>query len=908
MDASNGNYQLSAGSPSEASGENGAKMGYEGDFDLSNLVYSPETITYNWSTGESSQNITISPTESTTYGIDVGSGSNACSESITVVVFPHLKDSICANELYDFHGALLSDAGVYIDTLTDVNGQDSLVKLTLTVLDIPDVFAGEDTLICDNEGVILTASGSVVESYQWNNNITDGFEFFPDVGSESYIVTGTDSLGCSNFDTTVVVVSALPEVDAGNNQSVCLGDQVTLSGSGALIYNWSNGVNDGVPFIPDLGSQVYSVFGTDVNGCLNSDNVLVEVIEYVNSEFTQIDPVCYGSIIQLPNTSNNGFVGNWSPTFNSTATTNYTFTSDLGQCGNSTQMTIEINPLPNVNAGSDLEVCEGTGVILNGSGALTYLWNNGVENGVQFIPNIGTTLYTVEGTDANGCVNSDQLTIDVNQLPFLYAGVDQEICEGNDVTLSANGTGPFSWTGGILDGVPFTPLLGSTNYTVSVTDNNGCFNSDDVQVTLHPSPLVDAGVDQVICEGESISLYGSGADIYEWSDGIIDGEPFQPVPGIFQYSVIGTNEYGGTDSLLTTMTDNNGGQSNMFAISAIQETTISDFAMNLDAGTANSIEVYYRTDNYLVVPGSNTNSAGWIFIGAASNIVTAGSVNPTEIPIPVNIMIPAGETYSFHINVVGAGVNYTNGTGLGNVFASNSSLEFLEGHGGSGLFNCTFQPRVWNGIIFYGGGNSDFSCSDSDIVQVTVDPVVYGIDEQTACDSFTWIDGNSYTESNYTATHILTNVNGCDSIVTLDLTVNYQSDTTLYVSSLGDYNLNGETYTESGTYQQIIQNQFGCDSTIILNLNMEESSLGELSELGISVYPNPFWSEINVELKDCDRIIYISIIDVRGRIVMNKRTLSKENRFGMSSLHSGVYYLNVYEESRIIGRIKVIKR
>ena len=107
----------------------------------------------------------------------------------------------------------------------------------------------------------------------------------------------------------------MPEVDAGNNQSVCLGDQVTLSGSGALIYNWSNGVNDGVPFIPDLGSQVYSVFGTDVNGCLNSDNVLVEVIEYVNSEFTQIDPVCYGSIIQLPNTSNNGFVGNWSPTF-----------------------------------------------------------------------------------------------------------------------------------------------------------------------------------------------------------------------------------------------------------------------------------------------------------------------------------------------------------------------------------------------------------------------------------------------------------------------------------------------------------------------------------------------------------------------------------------------------------------
>ena len=46
-------------------------------------------------------------------------------------------------------------------------------------------------------------------------------------------------------------------------------------------------------------------------------------------------------------------------------------------------------------------------------------------------------------------------------------------------------------------------------------------------------------------------------------------------------------------------------------------------------------------------------------------------------------------------------MNYTNGTGLGNVFASNASLEFLEGHGGSGLFNCTFNPRVWNGVIRY---------------------------------------------------------------------------------------------------------------------------------------------------------------------------------------------------------------
>lgn len=181
------------------------------------------------------------------------------------------------------------------------------------------------------------------------------------------------------------------------------------------------------------------------------------------------------------------------------------------------------------------------------------------------------------------------------------------------------------------------------------------------------------------------------------------------------------------------------------------------------------------------------------------------------------------------------------------------------------------------------------------------------IDEQIACESYTWIDGTTYYQSTNTQSVVLSSEYGCDSIITLHLELGYPEDTILYVSSFSEYYWNGITYTESGTYQQIIQNQFGCDSTITLNLNIDESNIGELSELGISVYPNPFWSEINVELKDCDRIIYISIIDVRGRIVMNKRTLSKENRFGMSSLHSGVYYLNVYEESRIIGRIKVIK-
>ena len=76
-------------------------------------------------------------------------------------------------------------------------------------------------------------------------------------------------------------------------------------------------------------------------------------------------------------------------------------------------------------------------------------------------------------------------------------------------------------------------------------------------------------------------------------------------------------EISSIDSLLSTLNDNNGAQANMFAVTALQETTISDFAMNLDAGTADWIEVHYRPDNFdLTAPdNSNTSGAGWTLVG-----------------------------------------------------------------------------------------------------------------------------------------------------------------------------------------------------------------------------------------------------------------------------------------------------
>jgi hypothetical protein len=178
-----------------------------------------------------------------------------------------------------------------------------------------------------------------------------------------------------------------------------------------------------------------------------------------------------------------------------------------------------------VNAGLDQTVCAGQSVTLTATGATTYTWNNWVVNNVAFTPNI-TKTYTVNGTDANGCKGTDQVVVTVNQ-PLINAGADQTICSGQQATLTATGATSYTWTSGISNSTPFTPTATQT-YTVSGTDVNGCSGSDAVTVTLVAQPTVNAGQNLTICAGDSVQLTATGASTYAWSSGTQNGGYFTP--------------------------------------------------------------------------------------------------------------------------------------------------------------------------------------------------------------------------------------------------------------------------------------------------------------------------------------------------------------------------------------------
>ncbi|MCB9360574.1 MAG: gliding motility-associated C-terminal domain-containing protein [Flavobacteriales bacterium] len=295
--------------------------------------------------------------------------------------------------------------------------------------------------ICEGDTAVLDA-GNAGATYLWQDNTTTT-QTFNATSAGTYSVDVTEN-GCSATGTAVVTVNSLPIVDAGNPQTICEGEDVVLSGSGATSYTWDNGVSDGIVFNP-TNTLLYTVTG-NTNGCTATDTV-----------------------------------------------------------------TVFVNPGITVDAGNPQIICEGEDVVLSGSGATSYTWNNGVNDGVVFNPT-NTLLYTVTG-NTNGCTATDTVTVFVNPLPVVNAGLSQTICEGEDVTLTAIGAVNYDWdVNGVVNGVPFSPTS-TTVYTVIGTDNNQCENSDVVTVTVNPT--FSSSIHLEMMNGDSVLIAGS----YEYQAG-----------------------------------------------------------------------------------------------------------------------------------------------------------------------------------------------------------------------------------------------------------------------------------------------------------------------------------------------------------------------------------------------------
>jgi len=175
----------------------------------------------------------------------------------------------------------------------------------------------------------------------------------------------------------------------------------------------------------------------------------------------------------------------------------------------------------------------------------------------------------------------------------------------------------------------------------------------------------------------------------------------------------------------------------------------------------------------------------------------------------------------------------TNAVGCDSIVTLNLTI----GNSTTGVDNITAcDSYTWiDGVTYTASNNSathtltnSVGCDSIVTLNLMLNNSTTGVDVITACDSYTWIDGITYTASNNTATHILTNSIGCDSIVTLNLTIINSTTGTDVITACYSYTwIDGVTYTASNsTATHTLTNSIGCDSIVTLNLTINNTTTG----------------------------------------------------------------------------------
>ena len=351
-------------------------------------------------------------------------------------------------------------------------------------------------------GTLLGTGGSL------NPNGTVVLPTTTTAGTYNFYAEGSNA-GCNSVSRGIVAVTinALPTVNAGTDVLVCsnnASEQVTLTGSGsATTYAWNNGVTNATPFSVTT-TTTYTVTGTDVNGCVNTDQVLVNY-----------------SALPIVNAGPN-------------------VTACQGENVTLTAYTVGTTPT----------------------------WNNNVINGFPFATTVGSTVYTVTTTNTLGCSNTDAVTVNVTPAPVVVLSADQSICTGSNAIFNASVTNGSQGTWSTDGFGTITPNTSNTSvyYTPSVNDAAivhiyfaslaFCGSaSDTANITVKQTPVVNAGADVSVCAGSSVTLTATGADTYVWTNNGVNGQSFVPT-ATTTFTVTGTNANGCSATDAATVTVN----------------------------------------------------------------------------------------------------------------------------------------------------------------------------------------------------------------------------------------------------------------------------------------------------------------------------------------------------------------
>ena len=515
-----------------------------------------------------------------------------------------------------FVPAFSNTSTTYTVTGTDINGCQNNATATVTVNDLPAPPTANPTshMYCFEESAnVLTASANSNHFLTWYNGST-ALSGAPTpststAGNFTYSVTQTDPQGCESAKTDILVIVHpkvdLPTASLANTYEYCQNDQTftlnanTTSPVNNLVFYNSDGTKtdgNGAPPLPSSvnpgTTQYYVVQLSPSTGCESDPlNLDVDILALPTITTTAAITSCVGDAVIL-NGAGAGINGTYSwtggvtdgvsfvPAFSNTSTT-YTVTgTDINGCQNNATATVTVNDLPVspvVNTTSYSYCKDATALPLQANVAFNHALKWYDTDGTTLLSAPFTPPTNITGTFIYYVSQVSNLT-DCESLPVaitVTVGVDipkpitsdRILCLGDpstQLTATLLPGNTASWYGPNGSPIAFAPIYstntaGTTSYYVSQYDPVSQCQSqkDTIDVIVNPLPNVSAGADLSVCEGESVTLVGSGAGTsatYSWSGSITDGTTFIPNTTT-TYTVTGTDGNGceGFDDMTVTV-------------------------------------------------------------------------------------------------------------------------------------------------------------------------------------------------------------------------------------------------------------------------------------------------------------------------------------------------------------------
>ncbi len=632
--------------------------------------------TYAWNSGATSQN--ISNLAAGTYTVTITDARNCQTTVTTTVLQPAAAVSVSTSKSdvrcfgnstgsanavasggtapYTYNwstGATTSNisslsAGTYTVTATDANGctQSGQVTISQPVAALSVSGTTNNALCYDSPtgSISVSASGGTSPyTYQWNNG--NSAATINGMSAGNYTVTATDANGCS-ASTSYSISQPASALNASISSTAALcfsqnSGSITVAPTGGTSpynYLWNNGGTTST--LSNVGSGTYSVIVTDANGCTTSKSgVITQPAAALSISLSTNNIGCYGaasgSIVATPSGGTSPYSYSWSNGASTQGISNltpasYTVTvTDANGCATNSSSSISQPAAALQLSATSTDInCTGNSIgsvdlsVVGGTAPYSYNWSNGSSQ--QDITNLSASTYTVTVTDANGCtaqlsqavtqpagaLNVSSTTVNI----LCFGGTNGSI----NVTASA-GTPPytFQWNTGSTN----EDLSGLTagNYTVTVTDNNGCSLTNALFVT-QPAAALSAGTNTtaVLCFGNNTGAVdlapagGTSPYTYSWSNGSTSEDLNNLNSG--NYSVIITDANGCTFSTSATVNQPAAALSITSALNQLDCHDIDDGSISLNV-TGGTGSYTYFWDN-----GANTSSI---------NALTTGTYNVT---------------------------------------------------------------------------------------------------------------------------------------------------------------------------------------------------------------------------------------------------------------------------------------